>query len=104
YEFFGGLDFRRVLRRSQSAAAARRAAVVQAEAIIEARVRHFMHWLSNREIGPAIIDYQQSADALRLAELDRARRQLARGEDPEAVLELLAHSLTHKYKIGRAHV
>lgn len=87
-------------RMVQSGTDARRAAVVQAEAIIEARVRHFMHWLSNREIVPAIIDYQQSADALRLAELDRARRQLARGEDPEAVLELLAHSLTHKYMHG----
>ncbi len=87
-------------RMVQSGTDARRAAVVQAEAIIEARVRHFMHWLSNREIVPAIIDYQQSADALRLAELDRARRLLARGDDPEAVLELLAHSLTHKYMHG----
>ncbi|MGB3275098.1 MAG: glutamyl-tRNA reductase [Castellaniella sp.] len=87
-------------RMVQSGTDARRAAVVQAEAIIEARVRHFMHWLSNREIVPAIIDYQQSADALRLAELDRARRLLARGDDPQAVLELLAHSLTHKYMHG----
>ncbi len=87
-------------RMVQSGTDARRAAVVQAEAIIEARVRHFMHWLSNRAIVPAIIDYQQSADALRLSELDRARRLLARGDDPEAVLELLAHSLTHKYMHG----
>lgn len=87
-------------RMVQSGTDARRAAVVQAEAIIEARVQHFMHWLSNRAIVPAIIDYQRSADALRQAELARARRLLARGDDPEAVLELLAHSLTHKYMHG----
>ncbi|CAM5219921.1 Glutamyl-tRNA reductase OS=Castellaniella defragrans OX=75697 GN=hemA PE=3 SV=1 [Castellaniella defragrans] len=87
-------------RMVQSGTDARRAAVVQAEAIIETRVQHFMHWLSNREIVPAIIDYQQSADTLRLAELDRARRLLARGDDPEVVLEHLAHSLTSKYMHG----
>ncbi len=87
-------------RMVQSGTDARRAAVVQAEAIIEARVQHFMHWLNNREIVPALIDYQHCADALRQAELDRARRQLARGDDPEVVLELLAHSLTHKYMHG----
>ncbi|WP_323012161.1 glutamyl-tRNA reductase [Castellaniella sp.] len=87
-------------RMVQSGTDARRAAVVQAEAIIEARVQHFMHWLSNRAIVPAIIDYQQSADALRLAELDRARRLLARGDDPQEVLEYLAYSLTHKYMHG----
>ncbi|TAN28264.1 MAG: glutamyl-tRNA reductase [Castellaniella sp.] len=87
-------------RMVQSGTDARRAAVVQAEAIIETRVQHFMHWMNNREIVPAIIDYQQSADALRLAELDRARRLLARGDDPDAVLEHLAYSLTHKYMHG----
>jgi len=87
-------------RMVRSGTDARRAAVVQAEAIIETRVEHFMHWLSNREIVPAIVDYQQSADALRNAELDRARRLLARGDDPEAVLEYLAHNLTSKYMHG----
>ncbi|MFA5663061.1 glutamyl-tRNA reductase [Castellaniella sp.] len=84
----------------QSGNDARRAAVVQAEAIIEARVQHFMHWLSNREIVPAIVHYQHNAEALRQAELERARRLLARGDDPEAVLEYLAHSLTNKHLHG----
>ena len=87
-------------RMVQSGTDARRAAVVQAEAIIETRVQHFMHWLGNRDIVPAIMDYQQAADALRRTELDRARRLLARGDDPESVLEQLAHSLTHKYMHG----
>ncbi len=84
----------------QSGTDARRAAVVQAEAIIETRVQNFMHWLQNREIVPAIIDIHQAADQVRLAELDRARRMLARGDSPEAVIEQLAHSLTQKYMHG----
>ncbi len=87
-------------RMVQSGADARRAAVVQAEAIIETRVQNFMHWLSQREIVPAIIDFQRNVDALRHAELDRARRLLARGEDPQAVLDQLAHGLTQKFMHG----
>lgn len=87
-------------RMVQSGTDARRAAVVQAEAIIETRVQNFMHWLQNREIVPAIIDFQQAADQVRQSELDRARRMLARGDSPELVLEQLAHGLTQKYLHG----
>lgn len=84
----------------QTGTDARRAAVVQAEAIIETRVQNFMHWLQNREIVPTIVDIHQTADLVRQAELDKARRLLAKGEAPEAVLEQLAHSLTQKYMHG----
>jgi len=84
----------------QSGADARRAAVVQAEAIIEARVRNFMHWLQVRATVPAIRDLQQVAQEVQQHEIDRAKRLLARGEDPEAVLEQLARGLTHKYLHG----
>lgn len=87
-------------RMVQSGTDARRAAVVQAEAIIETRVQNFMHWLQNREIVPAIIDYQRAADRVRESELERARRLLARGESPERVIEQLAHGLTQKYMDG----
>ncbi len=87
-------------RMVQSGSDARRAAVVQAETIIETRVQNFMHWLGNREVVPAIIEYQQSAEALRNIELERARKRLARGDDPHEVLELLAHSLTQKHMHG----
>jgi glutamyl-tRNA reductase len=43
------------------------------------------------------------ADALRRAELDRARKMLARGEDPAAVLEALSQSLTNKLIHGPTH-
>ena len=87
-------------RMVQSGTDARRAAVVQAEAIIETRVQNFMHWLQSREIVPAIRDFQQAADQVRESELERARRLLARGESPELVLEQLAHGLTQKYMHG----
>jgi len=78
----------------------RRAAVVQAEAIIETRVQGFMHWMQSREVVPVIRDLHQAAEDVRAAELERARRLLARGESPEAVLEQLAHGLTQKYLHG----
>ncbi len=87
-------------RMVQSGTDARRAAVVQAEAIIDTRVQHFMHWLQTRAVVPAIIDFQQAADQVRENELDRARRMLARGDAPELVIEQLAHGLTQKYMHG----
>jgi glutamyl-tRNA reductase len=87
-------------RMVQSGTDARRAAVVQAEAIIETRVQGFMHWLQSREVVPAILDLQQAAEQVREAELERARRALAKGESPELVLEQLAHGLTQKYMHG----
>ncbi|PLC54686.1 glutamyl-tRNA reductase [Pollutimonas nitritireducens] len=87
-------------RMVQSGTDARRAAVVQAEAIIETRVQNFMHWLQNRKIVPVIVDFQQAADQVRQHELDRARRMLARGDNPELVLEQLAYGLTQKYLHG----
>ena len=79
---------------------ARKAAVVQAEAIIDTQVQNFMHWLYNREIVPTLVDVQRNAEQLRQLELGRARRMLARGESPEEVMEWLAHSLTQKYLHG----
>jgi glutamyl-tRNA reductase len=84
----------------QSGTDARRAAVVQAEAIIDARVRNFMHWMQVRANVPIIRDLQTTAQSIQTLELERARRLLAKGESPEAVLEQLAHGLTQKYLHG----
>lgn len=87
-------------RMVQTGTDARRAAVVQAEAIIETRVQHFMHWLQNRDIVPAIVNIHEQADLLKQRELERARRLLAKGTAPDEVMEILAHSLTQKYIHG----
>jgi glutamyl-tRNA reductase len=78
----------------------RQAAVAQAEAIIETRVDAFMHWLSARQAVPAIRALHARGDAIKRAELERARRMLARGDDPQAVLEALAGSLAAKFLHG----
>jgi glutamyl-tRNA reductase len=78
----------------------RQAAVSQAEAIIETRVDAFMKWLEGRRLVPVIRDIRERADAIRAAELERARRQLARGESPEQVLEMLANRLSAKFLHG----
>lgn len=84
----------------QTASESRQAAVVQAEAIIEARVLNFMQWLASRENVPAIKQYKQSAIEIQQLELDRARRALSRGIDPETVIQQLAHNLTQKHLHG----
>jgi glutamyl-tRNA reductase len=75
----------------------RQAAVAQAEAIIETRVRDFEAWLQTRQAVPVIQGLKCRAEALRDAELERARKLLARGDDPQAVLEQLAQALTNKF-------
>ena len=84
----------------QSGVESRQAAVEQAEAIIETRVDGFMQWLSARQAVPLIRDLHARGEALKQAELERARKLLARGDDPAAVLEALAHGLTSKFLHG----
>jgi glutamyl-tRNA reductase len=74
----------------------RRAAVEQAEAIIETQVGQFMHWMEVRESVPLIRQLREQAESARRHELARAERQLARGEDPKQVLEALSRGLTNK--------
>jgi len=78
----------------------RRAAVAQAEAIIETRVDAFMQWMSTRRAVPAIRSLHARGEAIKQAELERARRALARGDAPVEVLEALAHGLTSKFLHG----
>ena len=83
----------------------RQAAVAQAEVIIDAGVRSFMHWMDQRSperggVVPLIQQLHAQADAWREAELARARKLLAKGEPPEAVLEALAKGLTQKMLHG----
>jgi glutamyl-tRNA reductase len=84
----------------QSAGERRQAAVAQAEAIIDAGVQSFAHWLDQRASVPVIQALNRQADAWRVAELARARKLLARGDDPQAVLDALARGLTQKMLHG----
>lgn len=84
----------------QTAQANRQAAVAQAEVIIDAGVQSFMHWMDQRSTVPLILQLNAQADEWRVAELARARKMLAKGEDIDAVLEALTKGLTHKMLHG----
>ena len=78
----------------------RQSAVAQAEAIIETRVQAFMQWLDGRAVVPLIRDLHETSEQMRRAEVDRARKLLAKGEDIDAVLEALSKGLTAKFLHG----
>jgi glutamyl-tRNA reductase len=78
----------------------RQAAVQQAEAIIDAGVQSFSHWLDQRASVPLIQALNRQADDWRGAEIARARRLLAKGSDVDSVLEALSRGLTQKLLHG----
>ncbi|WP_309903190.1 glutamyl-tRNA reductase [Variovorax soli] len=80
--------------------ASRQAAVAEAEVIIDAGVRSFMHWLDQRGSVPLIQQLNAQTDEWRAMELARARKLLAKGEPVEAVLEALSRGLTQKMLHG----
>jgi glutamyl-tRNA reductase len=84
----------------QAAGEKRHAAVERAEAIVDAGVQSFAHWLDQRATVPLIQALNRQADDWRAAELARARKMLAKGDDVEAVLEALSRGLAHKMLHG----
>ena len=84
----------------QTGQAHRQAAVAQAEVIIDAGVHSVMHWMVQRHAVPLIQELQAQADTWREAELARARKLLAKGENPEQVMEALSRGLTLKMLHG----
>ncbi|MDR2032661.1 MAG: glutamyl-tRNA reductase [Azoarcus sp.] len=81
----------------------RQQAVIEAESIIDSRVDGFLHWMRARDAVPLIRALRQYAETVRDAELARARKRLARGDDPARVLEALSHGLTNKLMHGPTH-
>ena len=84
----------------QSGIESRQSAVAQAEAIIDNRVASFLHWIDGRRVVPVIQELQENGEALRVLELERARRMLARGANIDEVLEALSKGLTAKFLHG----
>ncbi|HED39191.1 MAG TPA: glutamyl-tRNA reductase [Chromatiales bacterium] len=74
----------------------RQEAALQAEEIIDTQVTHFMGWLRSLDAVSTIRCYRSKIDLIREAELAKARRMLAQGNDPEKVLTQLARGLTNK--------
>jgi glutamyl-tRNA reductase len=78
----------------------RHAAVAEAEVIIDSRVQGYMQWLGTRQTVPLIKELHLRSEALKSAELAKAEKLLARGDDPHAVLKALANALTAKFLHG----
>ena len=74
----------------------RQSAVAEAESIIAGRVDGFLHWVDSRAAVPTIKALREAAETTRRAEMEHALRQLARGDDPAKVLEMLSQGLTNK--------
>jgi glutamyl-tRNA reductase len=74
----------------------RREAAAQAESLIALHVDDFMAWWRERAAASTIVAMRGRAEAARQAVLERARRRLATGESPEAVLDYLSRTLTNR--------
>jgi glutamyl-tRNA reductase len=84
----------------QTGQANRQAAVAQAEAIIDAGVQSFEHWMDQRSNVPLIQQLNAQAEDWRSAELARARKSIAKGDDVDAVLDALSRGMTQKMLHG----
>lgn len=74
----------------------RREAAIEAEAMIELSVEHFMGWWRALDVRNPVTDLRRIAEANRDETLAKAHALLARGKTPEEVLSFLAHTLTNK--------
>jgi len=81
----------------ESGLESRQAAVVEAEAIIAAQVESFIGWLETRDTVPLIRSLRDAAERMRRHEVEHALKQLAKGDDPERVLEQFSQRLTNKF-------
>ncbi len=74
----------------------RQQAAVEAEAMIELSVEHFMAWWRSLELSNPIALVRNLAETSRDEVLAKARGMLLRGRSPEEALDFLAHTLTNK--------
>jgi glutamyl-tRNA reductase len=74
----------------------RREAAEAAEAIVELQVSRFVETMAAGTRNGPLRRLRAHGDSARAEVLAKARQQLAGGQDPEAVLEFLAHTLTNR--------
>ena len=86
-------DLRNVIAENQKL---RQDAAVEAQALIDSQARSFVQWLEARDAGDTIRALRDWADRQRDEVLEKARRRLASGADPEAVMRFVAETLGNK--------
>jgi glutamyl-tRNA reductase len=90
-------DLNHVLEESRSF---RQQAARSAEDLIALHAEHFFAELRALDHQSGVLKLRQQVHDLRTAQLEKARQALARGEDPAAVLEILANQLSNKILHG----
>ena len=68
----------------------------KADVIIDEGVCHYSQTLRSLDAVDTLRSFRSKSEQLRDMELDKAMRQLAKGDDPEKVLTMLARNLTNK--------
>ena len=81
----------------------RQSAAQEAELIVENRVENFMQWFKQRDAVPTIKALRDQFENTRKAELEKALKQLQKGENPEKVLEAFSNGLTNKFLHAPSH-
>ncbi|WP_047395979.1 glutamyl-tRNA reductase [Chitinibacter sp. ZOR0017] len=81
----------------QQGMASRQAEVSSAEAIVGEKVKEFDAWLASRAMVPTIRDLRDHAERISRAELQKAQKRLAAGDDAQRVLEQLAQQISNKF-------
>lgn len=71
-------------------------AATQADRIIDSRIDEYLEWVDSRQSTDTIRAIRRHAATQREQVMARARRRLARGEDPDAVLEFATRRLSNK--------
>jgi glutamyl-tRNA reductase len=81
----------------------RQIAAVEAETIVDGRVENFMQWFKKRDAVPTIKALRDQVEAMRKAEIEKALKQLQKGDNPEKTLEALSFALTNKFLHAPSH-
>lgn len=74
----------------------RRDEASKADVIIDEGVAQFLQEVRGLDAVDSVKEYRSKAEQVREQELERARRALARGEDPQDVMAKLANAITNK--------
>ena len=76
--------------------AQRQQAALEAEVMVSQLSAQYIRQQRSEQAAPYIVAYRKQVEQLKASELDKARQMLEQGQNPEQVLERLAHSLTAK--------
>ena len=69
----------------------------KAETLIEEGVDHYLQKMRSLDVVSTLKAYRSSSELIRDAELGKALKLLAKGEDAERVLTMMARNLTNKF-------